>query len=178
MISFLPKYWLPTSQHLALKESHLVNAPIDKSVNTNRSHSFCLSITKQRWPFEIIICSWTHVSSQQSQNFLPSLTKFPLHPQLTKFPLYWGGSSSQRRCSAATLSWTLLRSQWSKWSQTIPHTQKPGSRHQNQVSSYLQTKVMDTLLREVVHDLLSMVDPGFGLQRDVRLLKMVSNDFS
>ena len=59
----------------------------------------------------------------------------------------------------------------------IPHTQKPGSRHQNQVSSYLQTKVMDILLREVVHDLLSMVDPGFGLQGDVGLLKIHQNIF-
>ena len=59
----------------------------------------------------------------------------------------------------------------------IPHIQKPGSRHQNQVSSYLQTKVMDTLLREVVHDLLSIVDPGFGLQGDVRLPTINQNIF-
>ena len=47
------------------------SAPIDRSVNSDRSHSFCLSITKQRWPFEIFIRSWTSC-------FLTTITKFPL----------------------------------------------------------------------------------------------------
>ena len=40
-------------------ESCLIKAPIDRSVNSDRCHSFCQSITKQRWPFEIFIRSWT-----------------------------------------------------------------------------------------------------------------------
>ena len=60
-----------------------------------------------------------------------------------------------------------------KWSQMVPHTPKPWSRHQNQVSSYLQTKVMATLLYKVVLDLLQ---PFLDLQVNLRVLKMVPND--
>ena len=66
-----------------------------------------LNQSKKIWPFEKFIPLWPPVSSQHSQNFLPCLTKFSLLPRLIKFPPYWGGPSSQRRCSAATHSGTL-----------------------------------------------------------------------
>ena len=88
-----------------------------------------------------------------------------------------------------------------KWSQMIPHTQKPGVRHQNQVSSMFKTKVTISLL-EVVHGqkhgvwhqnhvsimfrtkvrnflldmVLDLLHPILDLQVNLMLLKMVPND--
>ena len=72
-----------------------------------------------------------------------------------------------------------FRSIWGfwKWSQMIPHTPKPGVRHQNQVFSIFRTKVRNLLLEGVL-DLLHPLHPVLGLQVDLRLLKLVPNDSS
>ena len=63
-----------------------------------------------------------------------------------------------------------------KWSQMIPHTQKHRDRHQKQVSSMFRTKVTISLL-EVVLGLLQPLHHFLDLQVDLRLMKMVPNDF-
>ena len=60
-----------------------------------------------------------------------------------------------------------------KWSQMIPHTQKPGVRHQNQVSIMFRTKVRNFLLDMV----LDLLHPILNLQVNLRHLKMVSKWF-
>ena len=65
-----------------------------------------------------------------------------------------------------------FRSIWGpwKWSQLIPHTQKHGDRHQNQVSSITASKVRN-LHPEVVLDLLQPLHPILGLQVNLGVLK-------
>ena len=62
-----------------------------------------------------------------------------------------------------------------KWSQMIPHIPKHWFFHQNHVSIMLRSWVRISLL-EVLLDLLQPLHPVLGLQVDVRLLKMVTND--
>ena len=69
------------------------------------------------------------------------------------------------------------RSIWGfwKWSQMIPHIPKPWFCHQNHVPSMLRSWVRISLL-EVLLDLLQPLHPVLGLQVDLGLLKMVTND--
>ena len=64
-----------------------------------------------------------------------------------------------------------------QWSQLIPHTQKHGDRHQNQVSSITTSKVRK-LHPEGVPDLLQPLHPVLDLQVDLRTLAMVPTDSS
>ena len=57
----------------------------------------------------------------------------------------------------------------------IPHTQKHGVRHQNQVSSIIASKVRNILL-EVVLDLLQPLHPILDIQVNLRVLKIIPND--
>ena len=59
----------------------------------------------------------------------------------------------------------------------IPHTQKHGVRHQNQVSGMIRSRVTKLLL-EVVLDLLQALLLILNVQVNLGLLKMVPNDFS
>ena len=57
----------------------------------------------------------------------------------------------------------------------IPHAQKPGVRHENQVSSIIKSKVRNLHL-EVGLDLLQPLQPILDLQVNLRVLEMVPND--
>ena len=63
-----------------------------------------------------------------------------------------------------------------KWSQMIPYTNKHRDRHQKQPSSMFRTKVTISL-HEVVLGLLQPLHPVLDLQINLRLVKMVPNDF-
>ena len=60
-------------------------------------------------------------------------------------------------------------------SQMVSHNQKPEGWNQNYVSSMNRTKVTISL-HEVILGLLQTLHPVLGLQIDLRLLKIVSND--
>jgi len=104
---------------------------------------------------------------------------------MTRFIQMWWALYFTKWSLASYSLFLTFRSIWGfcKWSQMIPHSQKPGYRHQNQVSSYLQIKVMANFMHKVVLDLLQPVLDRQNLQnlaRHPKFLKKcpkVSNAF-
>ena len=70
-----------------------------------------------------------------------------------------------------------FRSSWGsqKWSHMIPHVKKHEVWHQNQVSSMFRTKLIISLLEDVL-GLLQSLNPVLDLQNDLRLTQMVPYD--